>query len=340
MARTVSNVIKSIDWEDLLTKIRKVDSECVTMASMAGTASVVSGLSIVSASLADIQQKWEEIHNINITLTKLQDDWEKRQSGNAKIIQWISDIQVGEDHERVRNKLGSRYWDAGQWFLSNPEFKKWKISQQGQLWLQGSVGTGKTSLASIVVNELVKSSDGHSIAFYYCSRSAGAVSNSPTTIFRSLVAQLACTSDGEDIYYVIREWYRRDAKRFVTGSRLSLTECEELLVTLLNLRGRTVIIIDGVDECTEPMQLLRALHQIRSKYSHLKLFLTSRLDVAVTDIFPGLPTIKSDFAKTTTDIRHYIEKELNREERRNKRVITDELAARMVDILTQRAQGM
>lgn len=340
MARTVSNIVKSIDWSDLLSKIRKVDSGCVTMTSMAGTANIVTGISVMNDNLADIQQKWDEIRDISKSLARLQDDWEKKQTENARVIKWISEIQVGEDHERVRNKLGSRYWDAGQWFLSNPEFRHWKRTLQGQLWLQGSVGTGKTSLASIVINELVKSNDEQSIAFYYCSRSAGAVSNSPTTIFRSLVAQLACTSDGEDIYHVIREWYRRDAKRFVTGSRLSLAECEDLLVTLMNLRGKTVIVIDGIDECTEPMQLLRALHQIWSKFSQLKLFLTSRLDVAVSEIFPSIPTVKSDFAKTTTDIRNYIEEELNREDRRNVKVITDELAERMVNILTQRAQGM
>jgi hypothetical protein len=88
------------------------------------------------------------------------------------------------------------------------------------------------------------------------------------------------------------------------------------------------------------MQLLRSLHQVWKGSNRLKIFLTSRLDVAVTEVFPKIKTIRSDFAKTADDIRDYIRKELQRKERRNAKVITEELAERMVNILTQRAQGM
>ena len=119
-----------------------------------------------------------------------------------------------------------------------------------------------------------------------------------------------------------------------------MAECEELLVTLMKLRGKTAIVIDGLDECSEPMQLLRSLHQVWKGSNRLKIFLTSRLDVAVTEVFPKIKTIRSDFAKTADDIREYIRKELQWKERRNAKVITEELAERMVNILTQRAQGM
>jgi hypothetical protein len=50
--------------------------------------------------------------------------------------------------------------------------------------------------------------------------------------------------------------------------------------------------------------------------------------------------VQIDFGKTSEDIKEYIRKELQRKERRNPKLITDELAERMVNILTQRAQGM
>ncbi|TVY88295.1 Vegetative incompatibility protein HET-E-1, partial [Lachnellula willkommii] len=340
VARTVSNVVQSVDWAELLSKVKESDAECVALTSMIGLASLGSNLSGIGNSLVELRQRSEEIHDIGKALATLQEAWDANQKGISQIVSWISDAQVGEDHKRVRTKLGARHWDAGQWFLENPGFKAWKGSNRGQLWLQGSVGTGKTSLASIVINELVKVGDNRSIAFYYCSRSSTGSSNDTVAIFRSLVAQLACTVDGEDVYPVIRQWYQRDAKRYVMGSRLSLTECEDLLVILMAKRGRTTIVIDGLDECEEEMQLLRSLYEIWRRYPNLQLFLTSRLHVDVLDVFPEITTVQSDFGKTSEDIKEYIRKELQRKDRRNVKVITDELAERMVEILTQRAQGM
>ena len=340
MARTVSNLLKSTDWNDLISTVKQTDLDCVALTSMTAAANMSSNIALVNKGIMRIDEKWSEISHIDETLDKLQKSFEDRQKVNADIMSWVSDIQVGDDHERVRTKLGSRYWATGQWFLHNSSFRLWRTSPRGQFWLQGSVGTGKTSLASIVINELIKSGKHPNIAFFYCSRGLAASSNSPTTIFRSLVAQLAATADGERIYLAVLNRWKLEAKKYTTGCRLNLTECEELLITLMKERGSTVIIVDGVDECSEPMQLLRALHTIWKGFPRLKILVTSRLDVAVTEVFSRITTVRSDFSKTSDDIKEYIQKELERKERRNAKVISDELADRMVKILTERAQGM
>lgn len=240
----------------------------------------------------------------------------------------------------MRAKLGARYWNAGHWLLLNSAFKIWRASPRDQFWLQGSVGTGKTSLASIVINDLVRRGKNLNIAFFYCSRGLVTSSNNPTTIFRSLVAQLSLTVDGEDVHQAIKDRHYRYAQKYVTGSRLTLTECEDLLVTLMNDRGNTIIVVDGIDECSEPISLLRALHRIWKAYPGLKFFITSRLDVDVPEVFSRITTVRSDLSKTSDDIEEYIRGELKRKERRNPKVITEALADRMVKILMERAQGM
>ncbi|KAN0120216.1 hypothetical protein V8E51_002424 [Hyaloscypha variabilis] len=339
MARTVSNIVKSVDWTELLSKIKKCDAECLAMASMAGTSNTTSGISSINENILDIQQKWKEIEDIGAIVKKLEAGWEKKQKDIKAMIEWISEVQVGIEHERARASLGERYWNSGQWFLHSSEFRSWTASVHGSLWLQGSVGTGKTSLASMVINELIKSGENPSVGFFYC-RATGEVPNNPTAIFRSLVAQLASTIDGDDVYPVIRDWYQREAKHYVTGSRLTISQCEDLLVKLMTLRGKTLIVIDGIDECSAPMELLRSLHGVWKNFSKLKVFLTSRLDVEVSSIFHRIPIVQSEVSKTSDDIREYITQELNRKDRRNKKVITDELAERMTNILTKRAQGM
>lgn len=168
MARTVSNIVKSVDWVDLLAKVRQNDADCVALTTVTGMTNVASGIGEINNSLVGLDRKWNDMKNIGDVLDKLQKELEKKQKTNQEIISWISDIQVGEDHERVRAKLGVRYWNAGHWLLHNSAFEIWRASPRGQFWLQGSVG--KTSLASIVINDLVKSGRNLNIAFFYCSR--------------------------------------------------------------------------------------------------------------------------------------------------------------------------
>jgi hypothetical protein len=102
-------------------------------------------------------------------------------------------------------------------------------------------------------------------------------------------------------------------------------------------RGDTVIVIDGLDECSRPKQLLRSLHKAWERFSQFKLLFTSRLDVDVTEVFSEATTIQVDLGKTSNDIEEYIKLELQSDERKNSKIITSELADRTVKILTERA---
>ena len=139
------------------------------------------------------------------------------------------------------------------------------------------------------------------------------------------------------LYPVIRDWYQREAKHYVTSTCLTIGQCEDLLLKLMTLRGKTVIVIDGVDESSAPLELLRSLHHVWKNFSKLKVFFTSRLDAEVSSIFHRISGVQSEVSKTSDDTREYITQELNRKERRNKKVITDELAERMTNILVKRA---
>ena len=119
-----------------------------------------------------------------------------------------------------------------------------------------------------------------------------------------------------------------------------MSQSEELLVKLMALRGKTIIVIDGIDEGSAPMELLRSLHSVWSKLPRLEVFLSSRLDVEVNEVFHKILTVQSDCSNTSGDIREYISQELRRKDRRNKKDITKEQAERLITILVKRAQGM
>jgi N-terminal domain of NWD NACHT-NTPase len=130
MTRVVSNIVKLVEWRNLLSNIRKDDYNCVATASMIGIAHTGSFISDIHGSLLDMKQKCEEIHDISKVLHKFREDWEKKQTSNAGIVSWVSDVPVGEEHERVRAKLGARYWDAGQWFYRTLSLRTGKLPRE------------------------------------------------------------------------------------------------------------------------------------------------------------------------------------------------------------------
>ncbi len=187
-------------------------------------------------------------------------------------------MRVGQDHSANRGKLGELYWGSCQWFF-NPnqdkyeEFEIRKSSSRGQLWLQGSVGTGKTSLTSLVISHLIEASPQEELGFYDCPKDTS--TGTPLAILQSLVSQMSWCSDGVNIEKVVTSLYKREIRQRSLECSLSISDCVGLLITLVNLHGPTTIVIDGLDECEGPMRLLRELFKIWDSSEHVKLFLGS-----------------------------------------------------------------
>jgi hypothetical protein len=370
-----SNIGKKVPWADMRAKMKDLDAECKSFQSLISRDLIFSKLENLDNGIRTWRKEDEDRHEIIVNLIE---KWRKQMSGqfdkeaaktdfiakwlenlmndrqacidaNSRIISWISDVQVGEAHSRIREKLGSQYWDTGKWFLAPPAgqndpYQDWRKSLNSQIWIQGAPGTGKSSLESLVIHDLITNPASDNLAFYYCFRTATDSSNTPLAVMRSLVAQLAWSDDGMEVAEELRLRYQRESGNFVKGSKLSIDECGEILADLICLRGSTSIVVDALDECSAPMRVLACLRQVWKKTDCLKLFFTSRLHVEVNSplAFPNATTVRagSGSDSSSKDIKSFILRELAREERRNSEVITPELADRMVTILIRRAQGM
>ena len=349
VGRMFESIMTSNDWTRMLKKIQDADRHCQGFITLMSTQKLLESIQTIRQGFdRKLYEKWQNAKTSNDKiLLQWTDDRiqasEALQDENEKILNWISDVRVGQDHAAIREKLGASYWDSGQWFFNPYEdehdnFQDWKLSVRDQLWLQGTVGTGKTSLTSLVINHLIEHLPKEQLAFYYCSRSTR--TNTPVAILRSLVSQLAWSSDALNVEEHVKRIYRKQNARRSMECTLSISECVDLLITLVKLHGWTIIVIDGLDECEGPMQLLWDLSKVWNSSEHLKLFVTSREGIEVSKVFPLAHIVRSGSEKTSGDIRTYIIRELYRKERRNATVVTDDLANRMVAVLTQLAGGM
>ena len=320
--RTLKNVLNIDKWAELIAKIKQRASECDVFGAVISADSLAASLDKQSQFIKD-------------SLDKLR----RTEAENTKITRWVSNISVFDDHDYVRTtKLGSDHWDTGMWLLQKQEFKEWKQSHEGKIWLRGTVGTGKSCLTSIVINDLIETYTNERLAFFYCSRDK---EYTPIDVLRNLVAQLSCCTNGESISADIKACYESGVRQHPSGSVLSLEQCENYLVDLVDLYGSTTIVIDALDECSpSATKLLLHLKNVSERSRKLKIFLSSRDDVSVSEYVSESVQIRVHSIENSQDIKSFIEGELSKPERRNPQVIEEELADRLQKVLIDRAEGM
>jgi hypothetical protein len=295
---------------------------------------------------------FKDVMSIELLLAKTQDlsqkfeEWPHLQDKNLDILKWISEENPVSDHSNVRNKLGELYWNTVKWFLE-PEDEEgnhytwWKKSRSGCLWLKGPVGTGKSCLTSIFVEDLEDSLESDVVAFYYASKSQQTLSGTTTlAVLASLLSQLACSSNGIDMSDSIKTRYKEAITHGAKSPKITIGDCINIIPQVLHDRGPTFIVIDALDEYEKPNELLRHLRDILAQSEHVRIFMSSRMEVRVRDTFNNVVEISTASKEASEDIYNYILKELNRRDRRNPDVISIDMAERMVHLLTSFAQGM
>lgn len=127
------------------------------------------------------------------------------------------------------------------------------------------------------------------VAYFYYSKKQGTEdTNSPKTVLRSLLRQLAWSIDSISIAPIVKERYREAQQaRGYGGNELLADDCVELLTQLIPSHHHTKIVIDTLDECSDFYELLSYLEEIASAcQGKVKFLLSSRMNVPVQQVFP------------------------------------------------------
>ncbi len=337
LLRMARNLPKFDDWTGLRAKITDLDTQCRLYHSTAASHSNLLSVHILKDSLARQEAQ------LDLLVTK-QDDI---QTVTREVTLSISDLIVGQDHEDIRNRLGSRYWNSGQWLLKHDAYLAWKENPNGCLILKGSVGVGKTCLTSIVVQQALSSAVSEQVAFFYCSQHK----SKTVDILRSILAQLSWNINGE-LAAPTKEWFehstgtRADSRETFQGNhrphmsrKISSTECVDLIMEIALSKGdQMTVIIDGLDECRDTYKLLDYLGNLQNNLPKFQLFLSTRLSLHYVYEFSSSAII-SHF-DSSADIETYVKAELDSHDRRSRSGMTTEQADMFQSLLIRRARGM
>ncbi|TGO19475.1 hypothetical protein BTUL_0004g01140 [Botrytis tulipae] len=252
---------------------------------------------------------------------------------NLEVIQWVSYKPYISQHYTARRSL-SQYPHAGEWIID--KYTKWLHQNVAPaFWLRGTVGTGKTSIMSTIIESFysdVARQDDHRMIYFYCI--------SPTTsddVIRSLVSQLAWTSDGNAIEASI-------VAIFDNAKPPNPTIPITALLKLCQRVSKVIIVIDALDECVDFSKLLATLKNLQVKQPDgIKFVFSSRLNVDVDKVFTALEGVILTTEDTLKDMSEYIENEVRFKEEdidSNDEETKRQLMDQIVRVLSNFAGGM
>ncbi|PKS11690.1 hypothetical protein jhhlp_001678 [Lomentospora prolificans] len=232
------------------------------------------------------------------------------------VFDWLSPATYWLHHLSERT---GRLESSGEWMFEDEEFQRWRVSSiSGTLWLHGLAGSGKTKLASALIDQELKTAkarpDAAPMAYFYCSRNPAEPERAnPQEVLRCIARQL-CRDDPSKMVNPSLKNLHEFLKDPAPGeSKLSISSTVDLILELLKENPATII-IDALDEADplERHQLMDALDKIVLNSENIvKVFLTSRNDGDITCRLSSTPNIYIDAHRNVTDLSRYIVAEIS-----------------------------
>ena len=265
-----------------------------------------------------------------------------------EILRWLSSQPYIEHHEQIVKHVLS---GSGAWLLQDPLYIQWhRNSASSLLWLHGKVGSGKSTLVSLVIEDALKrfnAGQGPPPVYFYCSRNAAEAERSdPAVVLGSIARQLASSQPGRPLLGPVVEKWKKKGQGF-SSNGLQAEESCDLIVELTEQYPITTIVIDALDECVPEKRqtLLDALENIlQDSMGLVKIFVSSRDDQDLVCTLREYPNLDIISDRNTVDIESFVRTETENLVRKRRLLrnsnARDELKALIIDRVSKGADGM
>ncbi|KAF4949262.1 hypothetical protein FGADI_9033 [Fusarium gaditjirri] len=213
----------------------------------------------VTRDIKDIKAASEEIRSI---LTGEQ---------RHRVYNWLTSTDPSPIHNRSR-KLYEK--GTGTWMLRSHHWTDWLASSTRCLWVHGIPGSGKTILASWLIEKVQDhcrrvstESSPCTSAYYYCY--FGHHQDEAAPFLRWVITQLS--RQAEVVSTLMHDLYKR-------GGDPSIPELLDSLEQILQVFCSVHIVIDAVDESNPRDELLEVIHCLVTdqRFSNLQILVASR----------------------------------------------------------------
>ncbi|KAL9615788.1 MAG: hypothetical protein Q9204_008666 [Flavoplaca sp. TL-2023a] len=258
---------------------------------------IASGISLDTASLA--LDSNTRIRNVDQQAQTIQEELK-----HGQIYKWLSAPDTALSHYQASVKRAPA---TGEWFILSTDYKQWKLDSHGVYWLHGILGCGKTILVSTIIDDLSNHCDTqeYSLAYFYFD-SGNVDRRECSNMLRALVQQLAIRNG--DCLGTLNQSYLDHDKGYKQPNLQSLST---VLRSMVEICGKTFIVLDALDECSSQVEILEFIQGIESwQHAELHLLLTSRTETDISTTVESLSYKKYltniQSSLNTEDIRTHI----------------------------------
>jgi hypothetical protein len=257
---------------------------------------------------------------------------------------WLHPIDASSDLQKLRK---DRTLDTCRWLQKKEVFESWKNGTTSRiLWVSGIPGSGKTFLASYIVDQLkpqTEETDAAPPIFFFCS-SRSDNRRASTHILRSLVHQLS--TQRPDLWEIVDKAYSKSTSPVADV----FEELWELFLAMLRATKHALCVIDGLDECQnheEDGTLERSVFAQRllalcdDPGFSMKVLLTSRNEPDLASTFRGnkyVRTLSITTEDVELDIQAFISSKVSTDE--NLQSLPSETQAVIITTLSGNVSGM
>ncbi|KPM39248.1 hypothetical protein AK830_g7313 [Neonectria ditissima] len=245
----------------------------------------------------------------------------------------------------TRNK---RHFGTAEWILNTPEFKDWYESDESAVFhVTGKIGSGKSVLASRIVESLCQRKQHNQFISFFFSRFDDLDSLKAHTIIRSLIQQVLASVSSDSIS-LLSATELAESLKVAQDQYFSFDTLQDLLHKSCDFFEKWIVVVDGVDECPpdEQTQLYRFLSRCveDNPSSHkIKILLSSRetTQIHIDRIFKSVSRLTTGFNRTSADIKVYAEDVLQAKLSSMQLVVGDAaIIDQIIDVIAAKEQGM
>ncbi|WJG36919.1 uncharacterized protein FOBCDRAFT_190521 [Fusarium oxysporum Fo47] len=277
----------------------------------------------------------------------LQDLKEKhgRDKKRSRLINELASYNFMPTFNSMRNK---RHMGTAEWCFHTPEYQEWaNANKTAVLHITGKIGSGKTILASSIIERLCRAPVSRQFTSFFFLRFDERKSLSASTVIRSCLQQLLASPliqslDSSAISEL--DGCLEQAK----SSMFSVESLRLLYTTAAKSLDDWFIVIDGLDEVDIARQigLLKFLREVFNQLPEprrIKVILSSRETCSsdIDRILSEATRLYTGLKPTSSDIRLYAEDIITNKVASKELIVSDpELVDEIIEVIHQKEKGM
>ncbi|EXK27547.1 hypothetical protein FOMG_15790 [Fusarium oxysporum f. sp. melonis 26406] len=277
----------------------------------------------------------------------LQDLKEKhgRDKKRSRLINELASYNFMPTFNSMRNK---RHMGTAEWCFHTPEYQEWaNANKTAVLHITGKIGSGKTILASSIIERLCRAPVSRQFTSFFFLRFDERKSLSASTVIRSCLQQLLASPLIQSLDSSATSELDGCLERAMS-SMFSVESLRLLYTTAATSLDDWFIVIDGLDEVDVARQigLLKFLREVFNQLPEprrIKVLLSSRETCSsdIDRILPEATRLYTGLRPTSSDIRLYAEDIITNKVSAKELIVSDpELVDEIIEVIHQKEKGM